>query len=127
MPEAFQFGTMMVGRALHLQKPLLGKCPFQATPTPAPISCSSSCPGPLGGISAGLLALLPPCPQEEEKRKDPPAKEASCNSKGVQSNRLAADVSVRVPSRFVNKPKEYLSGLVYFPPRDAPRDRPGLA
>ena len=31
------------------------------------------------------------------------------------------------PSSFVNKPEEYLSGLVNFPQRDSPRDHPGSA
>lgn len=44
MAEAFlvmvliQFGTMLVGQAFHLQKPLLGKYASQVTPISAPTS-----------------------------------------------------------------------------------------
>lgn len=69
MPEAFQFGTVMAGRALQLQKPWLGKYTFQVTPSSAPTSRSSSCPGPLGGIFVGPSALLPPCPQKKKREK----------------------------------------------------------
>lgn len=50
MAEAFlvmvliQFGTMLVGQALYLQKPLLGKYASQVTPTSAPTSALPPAP-----------------------------------------------------------------------------------